>query len=184
LNGSVVSARLRIEPLFAEHAECMFEPLQDPRIYRWLSSTPSPSMEALRQRWSPLESRLSRDGTGAELAWIVWDSLSGSPVGKMDAAVNSNNIATNLGYLFFPPYWAQGFATEAVIALSNRLVELGVYEQHATVTVGNEASCRVLEKAGFKKTGILPANDVIRGVDHDDFTYMRPAYRGYDAAAR
>jgi RimJ/RimL family protein N-acetyltransferase len=45
----------------------------------------------------------------------------------------------------------------------------------ATVTVGNVASGRVLQKAGFSFTQILPANDIIRGVAFDDEEYVRLA---------
>ena len=42
----------------------------------------------------------------------------------------------------------------------------------ATVTLGNEASCRVLEKSEFTRTRIIPQNDTIRGVKHDDVEYI------------
>ena len=42
----------------------------------------------------------------------------------------------------------------------------------ATVTLGNEASYRVLEKSGFIRTRIIPENDTIRGVKHDEVEYL------------
>ena len=38
----------------------------------------------------------------------------------------------------------------------------------ATVTTGNEASCTLLKKAGFKEEGVLREHDKLGGVWRDD----------------
>jgi len=48
--------------------------------------------------------------------------------------INAENIATNVGYLFFPNFWAMGYASEAVSALTTHLVKKGVVELKAFVT--------------------------------------------------
>jgi ribosomal-protein-alanine N-acetyltransferase len=173
LNVSLTTARLSLEPLTAAHADALFAPLQEEALYTWISLLPPPSVEKLRDRWTWLEGRLSPSGEEAWLNWIVRRVDDGACVGKLDASVDDAGVATNVGYLFFPAYWGQGLATEAVIAVAEHLERHGVTEQRATVTVGNGASGRVLEKAGFARTRILPENDVIRGVTHDDIEYVR-----------
>jgi len=42
----------------------------------------------------------------------------------------------------------------------------------ATVTAGNTASERVLQKAGYVFARVLLANDIIRGVPMDDREYV------------
>ena len=48
---------------------------------------------------------------------------------------------------------------------------VGVLKLLATVTEGNEASYRVLEKSGFVKSRIIPNNDTIRGIKYSDVEY-------------
>lgn len=62
--------------------------------------------------------------------------------------------AVEIGYGFAPADWGQGYATEAVRALTAHfLQEPGVRTVTAQTAVANPASRRVLEKCGFRQTG-------------------------------
>ena len=173
LNAQLTTPRLSIEPVTANHAASLFEPMQEEAIYQWISAKPPKSMELLSQRWGQLVSRLSPNGDEAWLAWAVRRSREGAYVGKLDANVDSTDIATNVGFFFFPAFWGEGYASEAVTAMTDHLASHGISKMVATVTLGNAASNRVLEKAGFTQTRILPQNDTIRGVKYDDIEYVR-----------
>jgi RimJ/RimL family protein N-acetyltransferase len=97
----------------------------------------------------------------------------GCHIGKLDAEVARNDVATNVGYIVFLPFWNQGYATEAVRALAAHLERQGVVEQRALVTLGNDASARVLINSGFVRTRLIPDNDTIRGEKYDDVEYVR-----------
>jgi RimJ/RimL family protein N-acetyltransferase len=183
LNASIATPRLHLSPLMGAHAAAMFIPLQDDAIYRWISATPPSSREALRERWARNESRVSPDGTEAWLAWAVQRTSDGVHVGKVDVCLDAASTATNVGYIFFPAFWGQGFATEAVVAVVEHLIALGV-TLVATVTVGNTASARVLTRAGFTFTRVIPENDTIRGVLHSDEEYIRMAPPAVGAQGR
>jgi RimJ/RimL family protein N-acetyltransferase len=92
----------------------------------------------------------------------------GALIGEVDAVVDDNIVCTNLGYYLFPDFWGQGYATEAVRAIADHLVQQGVERLVATVTVGNMASAQVLKKAGFYFARIIANNDTLRGVLVDD----------------
>jgi RimJ/RimL family protein N-acetyltransferase len=175
LNAPIATQRLRLEPLTAAHADAMFVPLQEDEIYRWISAAVPSSVEALRERWARNESRVSPDGREAWLNWAVQRRSDGVYVGKIDVSVDAASTATNVGYILFPAFWGQGLATEAVVAVVDHLIGVGVTRLVATVTAGNAASARVLTKAGFTFTRVIPENDVIRGVSHDDEEYIRIA---------
>ena len=177
LNKSFETPRLRIQPLLSSHADAAFALLQDERIYRWISMNKPASVESLRADWKRNEARMSPDGEEAWLAWFVTSKADGSPVGSVDACINSDSIATNFGYYFFAGVWGQGFASEAVKAVADALISHGVPMLVATVTAGNAASARVLQKCDFKFNRIIPANDILHSVLVDDEEYVRTCAR-------
>lgn len=64
-----------------------------------------------------------------------------------------------IGYWVGEPYWGRGIASEAARALTDLVFEAGdLLRVFATVFDGNPASCRVLEKAGYTKEGIMRAH--------------------------
>ncbi len=172
LNAPLASLRLTLEPLTSAHAPLLFEALQDPELYAWISTPPPASLDALTQRWRRHESRLSPRGDEAWLNWIVRER-GGAAIGKCDVVVDDQNVATNVGYILLRPFWNRGYTTEAVQLVAGHLESLSVGPLRALVTSGNVASARVLEKAGFVRTRVLPANDTIRGVPHDDIEFVR-----------
>ncbi|MEO7331637.1 MAG: GNAT family N-acetyltransferase, partial [Minicystis sp.] len=179
-NAAITTPRLHLSPLTGDHAEAMFLPLRDEAVYRWISTPLPGSLEGLRARWARSESRVSPDGKEMWLGWAVQRTSDGAYIGKMDVCLSDARTATNVGYLFFPAYWGQGLATEAVVAVVEHLIHLGVTRFLATVTVGNQASARVLAKAGFTLTRVIPENDTIRGVLHDDEEYLREVHPAAD----
>jgi RimJ/RimL family protein N-acetyltransferase len=99
----------------------------------------------------------------------------GACIGKLDVQIDAARIATNVGWMFFPPHWGSGNASEAVSALAAHLERAGVVEQRALVTVGNLDSVRVAERCGFVATGYRLGSESIRGVDYDEIAFTRRA---------
>lgn len=167
------TARLLLQPLTGAHADAAFGPMQDDALYQWISMDKPQDATQLCQRWARLESRLSPDGLEAWPTWAVTLRADGTLIGRVDAVVNTQRQCTNFGYYFFHAFWGQCLATEAVQAAADHLLRQGISPLVATVTVGNTASTRVLEKAGFVFKRILPGNDTIRGVPVDDAEFVR-----------
>jgi len=168
------SARLVLEPRCAAHAGAMFAGLQDEAVFQWISMKRPASVETLRADYQRLESRLSPDGSEAWLAWVVIEPVHAGVIGQIDVCIDGQSVCTNFGYYFFPAFWGCGYASEATTVVVQHLLALGIGRMVATVTAGNIASERVLEKAGFVRTRLLTANDTLRGEPVDDWEFVRP----------
>jgi RimJ/RimL family protein N-acetyltransferase len=71
-----------------------------------------------------------------------------------------------MGYWISRPYWGQGFATEACLALIEIARTLALPSLEGSHFVDNPASARVLEKLGFEPVGIVaPRMSCARGVE-------------------
>lgn len=175
LAAALETPRLVLEPIGERHADAFFPALQEEVLYRWISMARPASLEELRARWRRIESRMSPDLQFAWPTWAVRRKADGQYLGRVDAEINEALEATNLGFYFFSPHWGCGYATESVVAVTAQLMVRGVRRFVGTVTVGNIASARVLRKAGFVFTRILPGNDLIRGVAVDDEEYVKVA---------
>ena len=171
----VETPSLLLLPRMGAHADAAFGPMQEEAIYQWISLDKPHNLDAMRAHWTRIESRLSTDGTEAWPVWSVTTRADGALIGQVDATVDDDHVCTNLGYYLFPAFWGQGYATEAVRAIADHLVQRGILRLVATVTVGNHASAQVLKKAGFSFTRILPDNDTVCGEPVDDEEYVRTA---------
>lgn len=84
--------------------------------------------------------------------------------------VNCKNA--ELGYWIGEPFWNNGVMTEAI----NQMVimafnELNIIKIYAEPFEGNVASCRVLEKSGFKLEAILKNNIFKNNEIKDSYVY-------------
>lgn len=90
-----------------------------------------------------------------------------------------HNYCGEIGYDLAKRCWGQGYMPEAIRAV----VEFGFDRMNlnrveADVTVGNEASARVLTKVGFMKEGLLRQRGYWKGGFHDlwFFSLLRSDY--------
>ena len=174
LNRPLRSARLALEPLTADHADELFEPLQAPAIYQWISSERPASVEALRARWAQHETRRSPDGASAWLNWIARDPA-GACIGRSDVEIDGD-VANNVGYVLVPSAWGRGYATEAVRVMLRFLRDgLAVTRFTASIDARNAASLRLVERLGFTPAGRLRGANESGGVVSDELLFERPA---------
>ena len=89
--------------------------------------------------------------------WVIERKEDGAIVGNIDVntVVKKHNYC-NVGYTIRYEYWGNGYAAEALEAVSNHLLEeSGYYLVECSCNELNKQSSRVMEKAGFKKDGYI-----------------------------
>jgi RimJ/RimL family protein N-acetyltransferase len=109
-----------------------------------------------------------------ETNWaIVVDDQAVGGIGLMPQE-DINAGTAEIGYWLGETYWGRGIATAAVTVLSDHALSSRGYRRlFATVFTCNAASCRVLEKAGYEREGLMRRSAIKRGVVHDQFLYAR-----------
>lgn len=89
---------------------------------------------------------------------IVYDGKCVGSIGVFRQA-NIHFRTAELGYYVAEEYWGRGIATAAVKEICDYVFDNSdIIRIYAEPFSYNAASCRVLEKAGFKKEGVLKCN--------------------------
>ena len=81
-------------------------------------------------------------------------------------------VSAEIGYWLGEPFWGRGIATEALVALTEYAIAThGLTRVYAVPFAWNQASCRVLEKAGYVLEGRLRRSAVKNGNVTDQLQY-------------
>lgn len=169
----LASARLRLEPIRAQHADALFEALRDPSLYVYETDTPPRDLAALRRRYERLEAGRSPAGDEHWLNWIPIVRASGAAIGFVQATVDDDLQYAAIGYAIVTAHQHHGYGAEAVGAMAEHLLAGGVALLHAVIDVRNTASIALIERLQFERTGTRRSADLIGGVRGFDHDYVR-----------
>jgi RimJ/RimL family protein N-acetyltransferase len=160
--------RIRLRLPVARDEPTVFEACQDPEIQKWVP-IPVPYLREHAHAWVvDAEGGWSKGRHGA---LAIADAAGDRFLGAIGLGPIDEHRAT-IGYWRVPGERGRGVATDAVRLLGQwalARLNLGRLELHHFV--GNDASGRVAEKAGFRREGILRAYVVVRGEPRDCVMY-------------
>jgi RimJ/RimL family protein N-acetyltransferase len=151
----LATARLRMRPPGQADAARLTELAGDYAIASMTLRMPHPY--ALEDA-EAFVARCSADDPGREVTFVLEDREAGL-VGVLGFFLDETEgppLATEIGYWIGRPFWGRGYASEAVQEAvrwserdwGRRLLQAGHFAE-------NQASGRVLEKAGFLYTGVV-----------------------------
>lgn len=170
LENMLETPRLVLEPLQPLHADELWVPLSDPRLYEHVPGDPPASLAALRERFELLSTRRSPDGDQLWLNWVMRARADQLARGRLEATVLPNGSAW-IAYEVFAAHWRQGYASEGCHRMIGWLIDqLGVQRVGAEVDSLNDASLRLLARLGFERVQYRENADTFKGRTSHEWT--------------
>jgi ribosomal-protein-alanine N-acetyltransferase len=164
--------RVTLHPVSDDDADFLGRIVNDPDVRGGLSLT------APRRRADELEFRV--EGADDREHFLV--RAAGERVGVLDlVGVDETLGNAEVGYLFAPDAWGNGYATDAVrTAVAYAFAERRLHKVYARVFAFNEGSRRVLEKVGFVNEGRFREHAFLDGeyVDVERYGLLADEFEG------
>ena len=96
----------------------------------------------------------------------------GTLIGDVAVHLHDNLMQAEIGFTLASAYQKQGFATEAVSAVLDRLFrEQGLHKVAGECDARNTPSAALLERLGFTREGLLRQQTFLKGEWTDDLIY-------------
>lgn len=105
--------------------------------------------------------------------WVIIDKSNNQRIGTCGYMFwDTDNHSIEIGYDLQQSYSQKGIMTEALTAVIDlAFYEKGINRIQAITSVSNVASCKLLEKLGFQKEGIVRDKHYFRGNYYDHYCY-------------
>lgn len=129
---------------------------QDPEVTRYMTWRPHKNVE---ETYSIVKLMLKLWDEGNAYSYVITFGGSDSVIGMI--AMHPDGFKVGIGYVLARAHWSKGYMTEAVRAVAGwALRQSDIYRVFAVCDVENQASARVMEKAGMSREGILRRNSL------------------------
>jgi RimJ/RimL family protein N-acetyltransferase len=148
----------------------VMEPEDVPLIVEWANDPDFGGEFEPLEQVSLHEIRKWLDGLSPDEKWFFIEKKDGIKVGQIMYAPVGRHFV--IGYRMLPTERNKGYCTEAIQLIVDFLfLSRDIVRIQAETNPQNEASQRVLEKAGFTKEGVRRKAVFIRGQWHDGVLY-------------
>jgi len=150
----LAGARVRLRALATRDADALFALHSDERVMKYWSF---PAWTERTQAVAHIE-RMARERTQVEFyPWVATLPGDDTLVGTCSLfGVHRDHLRGVIGYALSPSLWGRGLAGEMLsLALGHAFDGIGLNRIEADIDPENVASCRLVERAGFKREGYL-----------------------------
>ncbi len=166
---TIPSQRVVLGPLSQDDAPAFFAYRGDPEVRRYQSFEPSSLTDA-----TAFIAKLATTPFGTPDTWfqLAIRLSSGELIGDLGVHFEEDPRQVEIGFTLAPEHQGRGFASEAVTALLDRLfTEHDTHRVHASVDPRNTASCKLLERLGFRREAHHRQSLWFKGAWVDDVVY-------------
>ena len=168
----IETERLLLKPPTLEDTQAIFDRYaSDADVTRYLGWPKHTSVQDTQAFVGFSLSEWSRWGVGPLLAF---DRESGALLGGAGLVKETADRAAT-GYVFARDAWGKGYATESLRAMVALAAECKVARLYALCHVDHQPSCRVLEKCGFQREGVLHRHLVFPNLSPEPLDVFRYA---------
>lgn len=173
------TTRLALRPVSLDDADEIETLVSERDVAATTASIPHPYPKGGAAEY--IRHDLSKFQRGASVQFIARTLESGTLIGAVGLAIDTQHQRAEIGYWIGKPFWNSGFCTEAAEAvLDYAFRELGlnrVFAHHMTI---NPASGRILSKLGMQREATLCQHVVRFGAaqDVDIYGITRSTYAG------
>jgi len=171
LGTTLAIDELVLRPWRQSDAPALYEACQDPEIARWVT-IPQPYLPADADAFIEAARTMWRTGSGAPFAIV--DAESDRLLGAVTRFGPDGHQAT-FGLWLVAEGRGRGVGTRALRLVADwTLATTDAFRLDAFIMVGNDASFRMTERAGFRREGVLRAWDIHHdGVPVDCVVFSR-----------
>ncbi|MEO7916332.1 MAG: GNAT family protein [Dokdonella sp.] len=137
-----------------EDAAALFELFSDPVFMRYWSRVVYKDVAEVRNY---IDLQLTDLARFEFYPWAITLHGDDKPIGNCTLfAINRDNLRCDLGYGLSPALQGQGLASEAVkLAVNFAFNEIGLHRVETDIDPRNQPSCRLVERLGFQREGLL-----------------------------
>jgi [ribosomal protein S5]-alanine N-acetyltransferase len=148
------SSRLAFRKLTMKDADAIFHYSSNPAVTRYVLF---PTHKSMDDTFAFIQTNVEKYRAGEVACWGVTLKETGELIGTADFVWwNVYHKKAEVGYCFAPEYWNKGYATEALMNLIHFGFQyLNLHRIEARCFEENQASARVIQKAGLTSEGIL-----------------------------
>lgn len=174
--------RLRLRGFREDDLHDFYAVHSDPRVMRYWSF---PAWTELTQARDYFASALGGRCADRLLCWAIAGRDSDRLIGGITLfSIRRDQGRAEIGYALRSSHWGHGYAQEALrLALGHAFAGLGLRRVEADIDPRNVASCRLAERLGFVREGVLRERWHVAGDLQDSALYGLLA-RDWRAAAR
>lgn len=150
----LASSRLHLRALALHDVDALFTLYSDPQVMRHWSHLP---WHEPQQALAHIE-RMQREREQTEFyPWAATLADDDRLIGTCSLfALSRAHARAELGFALLPRYWGRGLAREmAALAVEHAFTNLGLSRIEADIDPLNSASCRLVERLGFRREGLL-----------------------------